>query len=194
LWNSREAVKNEWFDYIDIGIERMSNLVNELLTSLEADNINLTVKNEPFDVSNIIEEAVQPIKAGTARKGIRLSLSIEPNIFINSDSERISQVLMILFDNAVKYTNDNGWIEVSLKRVKRNAVCSVSNSGEAIPQKDLLKIFDRFYKIDSSRNNNKNSFGLGLPIAKTIIEKLGGKISVSSDENGITAFIFTIPQ
>jgi len=101
-------------------------------------------------------------------------------------------VTTILLDNAVKYTNDKGWIEISLRKVKNYAVCSIKNSGEGIPQADMTKIFDRFYRADPSRSGKNNSFGLGLPIAKNIIERLGGKISAACEVDGTTVFTFSL--
>ena len=194
MWNKSDGVENqcEWFEYVDIGIERMSKLVNGLLTLLETENVDSASKSIQFDMSKTIEAAILPMKAEAAQKHISLTATVEPDIMIDGDSETITQVTTILLDNAVKYTNDNGWIEMSLIKVKNNAVFSIKNSGEGIPQADMPKIFDRFYRADSSRNSKSNSFGLGLPIAKNIIERLGGKISAACEANGTTVFTFSL--
>ena len=193
-WNNRDGAEDqcEWFDYIDVGIGRMTNLVNGLLTLLETENSDFDNKNIRFDVGKIVEGAILPMKAEAARKHISLSSAIEPYIMIDGDPETVIQVTTILLDNAVKYTNDKGWIEISLRKVKNYAVCSIKNSGEGIPQADMTKIFDRFYRADPSRSGKNNSFGLGLPIAKNIIERLGGKISADCEVDGTTVFTFSL--
>ena len=194
LWDSYEEIESqvEWFDYIDVGIERMSKLVNELLILLETESKDTSSKNEQFDISKAIEDTILPFNAVADQKRVSVSTSIEPCVMVNSNSERIVQVMSILLDNAVKYANDNGWIEVSLRKINRQAVCSIRNSGAGISTKDLEKIFDRFYKVDSSRSGRNSSFGLGLPIAKNIIEKLGGKISALCETDGTTVFTFSL--
>jgi len=194
LWNKRDGADSqcEWFEYVDIGIERMSKLVNGLLTLLETENVDPENKNIQFDMSKTIEGALLPMKAEAARKHISLSAAVAPDIMIDGDAETITQVTTILLDNAVKYTNDNGWIEVSLSKAKNNAVCSIKNSGAGISQADMPKIFDRFYRADSSRNSESNSFGLGLPIAKNVVERMGGEISAACEANGTTIFTFSL--
>jgi signal transduction histidine kinase len=194
VWKSHEGIESqvEWFEYIDIGIERMSKLVNELLQLLETENTDEATKNERFDLSKTIEGTIPPFKAGAVQKMVSFSVSIEPCVMASGNSERIAQVITILLDNAVKYTNNNGWIEVSLRKTKHQAVCSIKNSGKGISQKDLTKIFDRFYRADSSRSGNTGSFGLGLPIAKNIMDKLDGKISAECETDGTTIFTFSL--
>jgi signal transduction histidine kinase len=100
---------------------------------------------------------------------------------------------MILLDNALKYTDPNGNINLNLKREYSNIVLLLTNTGEGIPEEHLDKIFDRFYRIDKSRSRNSGGYGLGLAIAKTIVEQHGGKISVKSILNGSTTFKVELP-
>ncbi|NLM75002.1 MAG: ATP-binding protein [Clostridiaceae bacterium] len=127
-----------------------------------------------------------------AEKDIRLISSIERDIIIKSDPERIKQLIMILFDNAVKYTDKNGQIEIFLTKSKRLVEFSIKNTGKGIAKQDLPRIFDRFYRADPSRTHQTGSYGLGLSIAKAIIERLGGEIRATSVENEYTTFTFTL--
>jgi len=111
---------------------------------------------------------------------------------MNQDLDKITQVIIILLDNAIKYTNEEGWIKIDLIQSKRQVIFSITNSGSGIAKEHLEKVFDRFFKDDSSRNNESQSFRLGLAIAKAIIEQSGGKISVNSIENERTTFRFTL--
>ena len=107
------------------------------------------------------------------------------------DEDKIKQLLNILMDNALKYSLNNGIIKISLKKNKQsNIYITVSNSSETISKEQLNKIFDRFFRIDSSRNRKTGGSGLGLNIAKSIVEIHKGSINVMNKDN-ITSFIIT---
>lgn len=88
--------------------------------------------------------------------------------------------------------DENGWIDIALTKPKQQVIFTIKNSGKGIPKEDLPKIFDRFYRSDPSRTHNSGGYGLGLSIAKTIAQKLGGDIHVTSVENEYTTFTFTL--
>ncbi|SHJ59170.1 Histidine kinase-, DNA gyrase B-, and HSP90-like ATPase [Geosporobacter subterraneus DSM 17957] len=100
---------------------------------------------------------------------------------------------MILFDNAVKYANVRGSISLLLKKSHHHVILSITNTGEGIPVEHIHKVFDRFYRTDPSRSRTSGSYGLGLAIAKTIIEQHGGKISVQSILSERTTFSIELP-
>ena len=193
LANQEDTIKNQmkWLDYIRIGTDRMAKLTNDLLSLAKLEDVNIETQKTPFDISSAIDEVISPMEAVILEKDIKLSRSIEPDIIIKSDAEKIRQVVRILLDNAVKYTNEKGHIHISLARSKRQVTFSIKNSGKGIPQQDLPKVFDRFYRADPSRTH-EGSYGLGLSIAKTIIHRLGGEIEVTSVENEYTTFTFTL--
>lgn len=194
LANKEETIESQikWFDYINAGTERMTKLINDLLALAAIDNINLKTQNIIFDISNTIKDVVLSMEARAAAKDICLSSSIKPDIMINSDPEEIAQVVTILLDNAIKYTDSNGRIDVLLAKSKHHITCSVKNSGKGIEEDDLSKIFDRFYRADASRNSESGGYGLGLSIAKAIIEKSGGKLYAKSIPNESVTFAFTL--
>lgn len=196
LVNQEETIESQkrWLDYIKIGTDRMEKLINDLLTLAKIDEVNLEICKIPFNISDIINEEILSMEAAANEKGITLFSSIEPAITVKSDSERIKQVISILFDNAIKYTSENGHIDISLTKSKHQILFSIKNTGKGIAKKDLPKIFDRFYRPDPSRTQDSGGFGLGLPIAKTIIDRLGGIIYVTSVENESTTFSFALSQ
>jgi len=109
------------------------------------------------------------------------------------NNEQIKQVIMILLNNAVKYVNSQGITSISLKKQHTNIILSVTNTGEGINEEHIDKIFDRFYRTDKSRARKSGGYGLGLAIAKTIVEQHGGKISTQSLPNKSTTFSVKLP-
>jgi two-component system sensor histidine kinase CiaH len=118
---------------------------------------------------------------------------ITPDIFINGDSNRLKQLIFILIDNAIKYSNEKGSISVSLDTIGDKVYLSVNNTGEPIPKEKILHLFERFYRVDESRARIKDGYGLGLAIAKTIVEYHNGKIMVKSTESEGTTFTVSFP-
>ncbi|OXT07385.1 two-component sensor histidine kinase [Thermoanaerobacterium thermosaccharolyticum] len=194
LANREETIESQlkWLDYIKIGTDRMTKLINDLLSLAKMDDLRFEIQKVPFNMSDAVNDVILSMEAVAAEKDIKLIRSIEPDIIVKSDPERIKQVISILFDNAVKYTDKKGQIEISLTKSKRHVTFSIKNSGKGIAKQDLPKIFDRFYRADSSRTHDTGSYGLGLSIAKTIIERLGGEIYAESVENEYTTFTFTL--
>ena len=113
---------------------------------------------------------------------------------VNADSDMIYQVIYNLFDNAVKFTNENGYISISLKNTGDFVQVSIKNSGEGIDQTELSRIFERFYKVDKSRSLDAKGAGLGLYIVKMMVEMHGGRIWAKSENPNEAEFIFTLPR
>ena len=112
---------------------------------------------------------------------------------VNVDASRIKQVLFNLIDNAILHTPPDGMIEISINLLEDKTEVNVSDNGEGIPAEDITKIFERFYRVDKSRNRRTGGSGLGLSIAKSLIEAHGSRIEVSSEVGKGTCFSFTIP-
>lgn len=191
--NQEETIKSQmkWLNYLRIGTDRMAKLINDLLSLAKIEDVNVETQKVPFNMSSAIYGVIFSMEAVVLEKGIKLSFSIEPDIIIKSDSEKVKQVVSILFDNAVKYANENGQITMSLIKSKRQVIFSIKNTGRGIAKQDLPKVFDRFYRADPSRTHEGGGYGLGLSIAKTIMDRLGGTIHVTSIENEFTTFTFT---
>ena len=190
--NSNEAVDTqmEWLGYVKTGAERMSRLANDLLSLANADSSDLQIKKENFNVSDTITDLTNAMIARADEKGIELITSVKSDVFIHSDQEKITQIATILFDNATKYTELNGSINISLDEANQGICLTVTNSGKGIKKTELYNIFDRFYQTEPSRNSKNEGFGLGLSIAQALTEKIGGKLSVVSGENENTTFTF----
>ena len=193
--NKDETVESQskWLEYILNGTKRMSGLVQGMLTLSKIETENTFLIKESVNISNILTESVSSFEAATDDKNIDITKQINKNLSINTYPELIEQIIHILLDNAVRYTPSNGFINIALYKEKSAAVLTVQNNGLGIAKDDLSKVFDRFFRSDISRANSGDSFGLGLSIAKSIIDKIDGKIDVESIENEKTTFTVKIP-
>ena len=178
--------KDKWIYNIKNESERMIKLVTELLdlakTEKEQD-IEMTSHN----LSEIIESAVLTFESIFYEKKIKLKYKIENNINLICNEDLMMELMNILIDNAIKHSSVKGNIHINLYKTNKQIILEVINKGLPIQKEEEEKIFERFYKIDSSRNRNSNNYGLGLAIAKNIVTKHNGKISAHST-NGYTTF------
>lgn len=171
-------VLTESIDAIGKEADNMKELVDKLLFIARNDKDTLNLNKEKFSLSNMMEELVKETRMVNNHHIIEDS--IEKDIEIIGDRNRIKQAMRVFVDNAQKYTEPGKRIEISLKKEESSAVMSVKDSGCGIDSKDIDNIFDRFYRADQSRDRNKGGHGLGLSIARIIILRHGGKIHVKS--------------
>jgi signal transduction histidine kinase len=172
----------------------LSRLVNELqeLTLAEAGELKLVYQEE--DIADLIKQAATPWRPHLTAKEISLSLDLPDRLpSVNIDWQRVNQVLHNLLENAVAYTHKGGAIKVAATTAGAWVEVSVADTGEGIPAEDLPNIFDRFYRVDKSRARATGGSGLGLTIAKRLVEAHGGKIAVQSKLGKGSRFSFTLP-
>ncbi len=191
LLNEKDTIKKQrkWLEFIKNETKGMNKLINELLNSAKAEEEKIVFKN--VNISDALNETILIFETIIFEKNIKLTTNIEKEIFINTDVDKLIQVFKILIDNAVKYTDEKGTIHINLYKEKRKVYINVENTGVGIHKEDINFIFDRFYKGVKSRTDRKNSFGLGLFIAKTIVNNLKGEITCASDEK-LTTFTIKI--
>lgn len=192
--NKDEFVESQlkWVDRIMSSSDRMAGLVSNLLSLAQMEDAEHETITTAFDFSLLVEDAAAEMEAAALDKGLRITKNIEPDITLKNDRENVRQILSILLDNAVKYTDNGGDIMISLKNTKHQVLCKIRNSGEGIPAEDLPRLFDRFYRGDPARSSENSGYGLGLAIAKTIAERLGAKLSANSETGEYTEFVFSI--
>ncbi len=172
----------------------LSRLVDDLqeLSLAEAGEMKLARQAE--DAAGLIKQAVAAVHAQAAAKGVSLSIDLPDRLPpVNVDPRRIGQVLRNLLENAVVHTAGGGAVTVTARQQDNQVEVSVADTGEGIPAEDLPNIFERFYRVDKSRARATGGSGLGLTIAKRLIEAHGGRIEARSEPGKGSRFSFTIP-
>lgn len=188
-----EIGKNKWINYIQNETESMNKLINELLLLAKIENVDNLKEYKQLDLSKEVKIILSMFESMAYEKQVDIKSKIGENITMNGNKEDIEHIVSTLTDNAIKHTKSQKEIEVELKKEKNEIILEVKNMGDPIPEEEREKIFERFYRIDKSRNRKEKRYGLGLAIAKSTIEKYNGKIEVFYKDN-FTVFKVTIPN
>ena len=173
---SREIGDNQWLANIQYENERMGKLVGQLLELARTENVKPQM--EYLDLSRLVAGGVLPFESVAFENGLTLDSQITDGIITLGNSTQLSQLVSILVDNAIRHARNGKEIFISLTHTRSNAVFTVINDGEPIPQEQMTQLFERFYRADEARNGEDKHYGLGLAIAKAIVEAHNGKIEV----------------
>jgi signal transduction histidine kinase len=187
-----ESGKNEWTASIRNQVKRMNSLVKNLLTLSRMDEERMRVVFSDFDLSKTVEEAAGSFQALAESKGKSYQIDIEKDIHITGDQKSLEQLTCLLLDNAIKYSSDQGNIRISLVKNK-NISLEVSNSCDSIPEGNLDRLFDRFYRVDTSRSRETGGYGIGLSVARAIATSHGGTIQALRDGDKLIRFVVKLP-
>ena len=175
--------------------ERLANLIGDLLGLSELESGNLVLEMRPQALDATVRHVCALLEGKARAKGITIDLSgINGVPQVLADQGRIEQVLINLLDNALKYTPEGGGIAVTARCAGNMVTISVSDSGIGIPPKDLPRIFERFYRVDTARSRDQGGTGLGLSIVKHIIQLHGGNVTVDSTPGKGSTFSFTLKK
>lgn len=173
-------------------VKKMTRLVSDLLTVIRSENNALSLNIQRFDLSQIIEQQVRIMQPLAEQKQINLrAIDLAP-IEIPCDEQKMKQLVLILVDNAVKYTPDGGSVTVKMWQSRGRVNFSVEDTGIGIKPEDREKIFDRFYRVDKARSRAMGGNGLGLAIAMEIVQLHQGEIDVESEFGHGTKFIVSL--
>ena len=182
-----EVGSSKWMGYIQSEISSMDKLINNLLLLAKTEREPSLNINEEINLSEEIMLTCSMFESMAYEKSIKINYNIEDDVKIGAYREDIKQVVSILVDNAIKHTKEDGNIFIELQKERNGVLIQVKNEGEPIPDGERNKIFERFYRVDKSRNRKEKRYGLGLAIAKSIVEKYNGKIDVLC-QNSVTNF------
>lgn len=162
-------------------IFKLTDLTNHLVLLSKMEEEGHQVSMSEFSLSELVEKNATTFRPLAAATEITFDANLEPGVMMNGSKELMDQLLVILLDNAVKYTPTNGHIDISLTKGKKNAVLTVGNTtSKEISEKELTNVFERFYRMDASRNSSTGGHGIGLSIAKAIVETHKGSIQAST--------------
>ncbi|MDD4939646.1 MAG: ATP-binding protein [Candidatus Omnitrophica bacterium] len=187
--------QRQLLDIAERNLKRLGFLVNDLLDLSKLEAGRTQFKPEPVSIAGVITEAVESLKAWAGTKSIAIEMRIPPGLPEPSiDTDRILQVLNNLIGNAVKFTPNDGkiFIEANINQAKEMEV-SVADTGIGIPPEVIGKVFDKFYQVSDRPTTDISGTGIGLSIAKEIVNRHGGKIWAESDGHHGSKFVFTLP-
>ena len=193
----RDGIKKPDTDTIR-SIDEEATLLSQLVDDLQALSLaeagELKLDRQAEDIIKLIKQAVAAKQTQAIAKGVSISTEVSKKLpSVNVDSRRIGQVLHNLLENAIAHTTKSGSIVVTAQKQDNWVKVSVTDTGEGIPAEDLPSIFERFYRVDKSRARATGGSGLGLTIARRLVEAHGGKIEVQSELGKGSRFTFTLP-
>lgn len=183
---------NEWTQNIIDQTKHMGKLINQLLVLAKLDEVQEKSEKQEADLKLLLEETIEPFEEVATQKKVTLKLHLEEGVTIRVNREQIAQLVSILTENAAKYVNDGGKIVWRLTKTQHGAVLVVKNTTEkALP--DTKRMFDRFYRSDSSRSSKTGGQGIGLSIAKKIVDSHKGSITAKAGD-GMVTFRVSLPK
>lgn len=191
----RYGVDSDSLQSVHQEAERLSRIVNELLFLVRADNGEIAVDMAPLNLDTLVLEVYEQTHHLTKGRALKLMLAHIDPVKVRGNRDRLRQLLMNLMTNAIKFTPDQGTIQLSLRAEKHQAILEVMDTGIGISDQDQRRIYDRFFQVDTSRTNNQHNdgSGLGLSIARWVVDIHHGNIVVKSKLGQGTTFTVTLP-
>jgi len=177
---------------IDENIDKLVDMVNTLLDISRIESKKTEIKIAPSDIISLINEVVDFLSPQLEAKNIKCNLELPSQLIVHMDRGLIERVMLNLLNNAIKFTPENGKIEIKIKIENKSAIIIISDTGCGIPKEDIDKIFDEFFRVNNPINMQTKGSGLGLSLVKKIIESHKEKIWVESEIGKGTNFYFTL--
>lgn len=193
LKQQSETADTPEVDRIEAAGRRMKDLVQKMLTLARMEDDPNRGAWESMDLSDMVMEGALAFEATAFEKGLTIDENVESDLVVKGNRAQVQSVLECLLDNACKYADPSSAVTVSLEKAGKRAKLTVHNTGSYIPPEDLPHVFERFYRADKSRTASDSS-GLGLAIVQSVVESMGGTVSVESSESAGTAFTVLLPR
>jgi len=189
-----ELEKNEWLEDIKKQVKRLTELTNDLIFLARMEESDNQLQMVEFPFSDIVSETAESFHVLAQAQNKEFICNIQPMLSLNGNEKSIRQLVGILLDNALKYSPENGKISLNVHKQNGAVLLSVYNTTEnVIPGESLPKLFERFYRIDPSRNSQTGGYGIGLSIAKAIVSAHNGKIQGTSEDGRSLQITVTFP-
>lgn len=173
---------------------RMTKLVNDLLILSKYDNEQIECEKIEFNLGELVKSCLENLQIEADKKNQKVECFVTANVpTVKADKDGIERVVLNILSNSIKYTEDGGVIKIYVGFVYNDAYIKIIDNGIGIPEKDLDRIFERFYRVDKARTRKMGGTGLGLSIAKEILDKNNGRIDIKSKVGKGTEVVITIP-
>ena len=186
-------LRHEFLGDIDKEIDRLSSVVGDLLTLVHIDSHKLKLRREMMVFADTVRESVSRLEPLAKKRKQTIKTEISDSCEMFADPGKLAQVCYNIVENASKYTPEGGSIRVTLRRVGRDAVLEIADTGVGIPEADLPHVFDRFYRVDKARSRDTGGTGLGLSIVQQIVRLHAGSVTVASEMGKGTTFTVQLP-
>ena len=176
-----EAESKHLLDLIRRQSDRMRELIDDLMDLAQIESGAVELERSDLSLASLLSETAADFSAAAAARSIHLVTEADPSLSVEGDRRRLSQVVRNLIDNAIKFSPEAGTVTLSARRDGKDAILSVTDEGPGIPHSERDKIFQRFYQVDRSRSKSRPGAGLGLAIAKHLVQLQGGAVEVESE-------------
>ena len=183
----------EFMGDINSEVDRMTEIIHDLLTLVRLDQKEIPVNFKTESLNKVVGETVKRLQPLAANKDITLGFSEVKEVSADIDATKFTLAISNLIENGIKYTDEGGAVKVVLDSDHQNAFITVSDTGIGMAEEELTKIFQRFYRIDKTRDRQTGGTGLGLAITHSTVLMHDGSIRVTSKENEGTTFVVRIP-
>jgi len=188
------AAQSKWLEYTHDEAEQMKGLVDDLLFLAKSDAARQPAARAETAISEVALGCLLPFESVAFESGVALEHRITLGLSLRGDEGQLRRLVMILLDNAVKYAGPGGTVTLTLERHQERLRLAVHNTGEPIPPEHLPHLFERFYRADAARNRSGGGYGLGLAIARSIVEGHHGRLTVTSTAAAGTTFTALFPR
>ena len=185
--------ENEWISDIRTQTSRLAELTSDLIYLSRMEEENAALQMQELSLSELVDETARSFQALARSKGKSFSASVAPDLHAAGDEKALGKLVSILLDNAMKYSTENGWVELKLDQVGRSARLTVRNSTPPMEKGNKERLFERFTREDRSRNSESGGFGLGLAIAKAVAEAHKGRIRAESEDGASLTVTTELP-
>lgn len=185
-----ENGESQWTQSIKNQVQRLTGLVEKMVLLTRMDEGSASMEMKDFSLSEAVRDTAEPYTAIAASRQKTLEIDIAGGLTLNGNEENIRRMVSLLLDNAMKYSSENGTIRLHLRAAGRSRELTVWNTADDLPQGSLDYLFERFYRLDASRNSKTGGYGIGLSVAQAIVLAHHGKISAKSDDG--RSILFTV--
>jgi two-component system, OmpR family, phosphate regulon sensor histidine kinase PhoR len=189
-----EENSRHFLEIIQEHVNRLDSLINDLLSLSHLESRGIALKKKETDLKALADKVLSGFKSQLKKKHIDARNNMLSDSLIQVDVDKIEQVFTNLIDNAIKFNKENGWINIDIQDERQAIKITVEDSGIGIPERDIPRIFERFYRVDKARSRELGGTGLGLSIVKHIVELHGGTVGVESTEGLGSKFWFILPK